>query len=95
MNTSGRVVAVTLAMYGTNHIKLNVLRAYPLCESACETGTGVGVPVPVPVLTVIDTSCIVTYTLIFIMKCYFETIFLRTYVRKFFSRHEFSSEYRG
>ena len=66
-------------IYCTNHTKLNVLWAYPLCENARETGTGV--PVPVPVLTVIDTSCVVTYALIFIMKCYFKTIFLRTYVR--------------
>ena len=63
--------------YGTNHTKLNVLRAYPLCENGRETGTGT----PVPVLTVIDTSCIVTYALIFTTKYYFETIFLRTYVR--------------
>ena len=46
-----------ICMYGTNHIKLNVLQAYLLCENARERGTGTGVPVPVPVLTVIDTSC--------------------------------------
>ena len=76
-----------LSSYGTNHTKLNILRVYPLCDNTHEMGTDTGEPIPVLLFTlyrnqhapcvIID---IVTYALIFIIKCYFETFFLRTYV---------------
>ena len=39
------IMAYIHVLHGTNHIKLNVLRAYPFCENAHETDTATDVPV--------------------------------------------------
>ena len=44
------LAAIAGSIYGTNHTKLNILRAYPFSENAREMDTGTDIPIPVPFL---------------------------------------------